>query len=95
MSEEPRGGGKPVLKVRRGSEEHVPICQKKGQPAYGGKLRGPSWLASQDGKCEGSYQAQSIDIPRRRNMEYSSDEKGCFEQGFGWPSSAPESEVRG
>lgn len=39
------------------------------------------------------FQAQSMEIPRKRKMEYSSHEKGWFEEGLGWSSSG--SEVRG
>ena len=40
-----------------------------------------------NGEWGDSYQAQSIEIPRRRKIEYSSHEKACSEEGLGWSSS--------
>ncbi len=63
-AEEDGGGAEAVLEVGGGCEEHVPVLA----------VRSGFFLYGRDRE---DYQAQSMEMPRRRKMAYSSHEKRC------------------
>lgn len=61
VGNKPRAGGEARVEIGQGGEEHIPERR-----------------LGMDDMVEGGipYQAQSMDMPRRRNTKYASNEKG-------------------